>query len=223
MILMLNCSYKAKTSNTEYFFSLLKNEIEHTPLKNGNHSFTDRECKNVYIRELLKTTDKEAIENFVTELKKAESLVIGAPLYVDGLPAQAVKLLEVLLENYKGEIPKLPVYVVSNLGFYEAEQIRHLFDMVENWCKRMGMAYGGGLAIGPGPLVRALENMPLKKGLLKDAGRGLEKLAYAIVNRKKLKNYYVRTLIPRMVYLKAAHMNFDKTAKENGLKVSEVR
>ena len=214
MILMLNCSYKAKTSNTEYFFSLLRNEIG---------QMSDKKCKNIDIKDVLKKSDETAMGKFVEELKKAEAFVIGAPLYVDGLPAQAVKVLEELLENYKGEIPKIPVYVVSNLGFYEAEQIRHLLDMVENWCKRIGMAYGGGLAVGPGPMVRALEKMPLKKGLLKDAGKGLEKLAYAIVNRKKLKNYYVRTMIPRMVYLKAAHMTFDKIAKENGLKVSEVR
>lgn len=214
MILMLNCSYKVKTSNTEYFFSLLKNEMERR---------SDKECKIVNIREVLQNADKQGLDSFVSELKQADAFVIGAPLYVDGLPAQAVKLMELLLEDYKGEIPKLPVYVVSNLGFYEAEQIRHLLAMIENWCKRMGLAYGGGLAVGSGPMVRALEKMPLKKGLLKDAGRGIEKLAYAIINRKKLKNYYVRTMIPRLVYLKAAHMSFDKTAKENGLEVREVR
>lgn len=212
MILMLNCSYKVKASNTEYFFSLLKDEID---------QLSETETKVVNIREILK--DSTTIENFVSELKQAKALVIGAPLYVDGLPAQAVKLLEELLENYKGAIPKLPVYAVSNLGFYEAEQIRHLLAIVENWCKRMGFAYGGGLAVGAGPLIRAVEKLPAKEILLKDADRGVEKLAYAIVNRKRMKNYYVKTLIPRAVYLKAAHMNFDKTAKENGLKVSEVR
>lgn len=214
MILMLNCSYKVKSSNTEYFFSLLENEIEVT---------SDKNCKIVNLKGVLKDIESGSLENFVEELKKADAFVIGAPLYVDGLPAQAVKLMEVLLERYKGVIPKIPVYVVSNLGFYEAEQIRHLLAIVENWCKKMGLLYGGGLAVGAGPLVRALDKMPLKKGVLKDAGRGLEKLAYAIVNRKKLKNYYVKTMIPRLVYLKAAHMTFEKTAKENGLKVSEVR
>ena len=210
MVLMLNCSYKAKASNTEYFFSLLKCEIE---------QLSDKKCKVISIKDVLKNPEEE----FVQELKSAKALVIGAPLYVDGLPAQAVRFMEILLENYKGQLPKLPVYVVSNLWFYEAEQIRHLLAIVENWCERMGLAYGGGLAFGAGPLIRALEKMPLKTGILKDAGRGVGKLAYAIVNRKRLKNYYVKTMIPRAVYMKAAHMTFDKTAKENGLKVSEVR
>ena len=132
MILMLNCSYKVKSSNTEFFFSLLKDEIEH---------MSDRECEMVSIRDVVKSDD--TMEVFVSDLKKAKALVIGAPLYVDGLPAQAVKLMEILLEKYKGEIPKLPVYVVSNLGFYEAGQIKHLLAIVENWCKRIGFAYGG--------------------------------------------------------------------------------
>lgn len=215
MILMLNCSYKAKSSNTEYFLSLLMNEIQNTS--------TDRECKMVYIKDILINMEKGALEKFFSELKQAKALVIGSPLYVDGLPAQMVKLMEVLLENYKGKIPKIPVYVVSNLGFYEADQIRTLLAIVENWCKRMGFAYGGGLAVGAGPMVRAVEGMPLNNVLLKDVFRGIEKLAYVIICRKKLKNYCTKTLIPREVYLKAAHMNFNKTAKENGLKASEVR
>ena len=216
MILMLNCSYKAKGSNTEYFFSILKSEIE---------QISDRDYKVVNLRDVFKgqNFENEAIDGFVSDLKNAKALVIGAPLYVDGLPAQAIKLMEILLANYKGEIPKLPVYVISNLGFYEAEQIKHLLAIVENWCKRMGFLYGGGLALGAGPLIRALERMPLKKGVLKAAGLGFEKLAYAVVNRKRMKNYYVKTMIPRIVYMKAAHINFDKTAKGNGLKVSEVR
>ena len=214
MILMLNCSYKVKSSNTEYFLTLLEEEISVS---------SDKKCKHISIRNVLKDVENGSLDAFVEELKEADAFVIGAPLYVDGLPAQAVKLLELLLENYNGKLPKKPVYVVSNLGFYEAEQIKNLLAIVENWCVKMGMAYGGGLAVGAGPMVRALEKMPLKKGLLKDAGCGLEKLAYAITKRKKMKNYYVKTMIPRRVYLKAAHMTFAKSAKENGLKVKDVK
>lgn len=214
MILMLNCSYKVKSSNTEYFLRLLKNGVEQG---------SDKKCKIVNIREVLRDIENGSLESFVDELKCAKAFVIGAPLYVDGLPAQAVKVLELLLVKYKGQIPKLPVYVVSNLGFYEAEQIRHLLAIVENWCKRMGMAYGGGLAVGAGPMVRTLEKMPVNRGPLIDVGRGIKKLTYAIINRKKMKNYYIKTMIPRFVYMKAAHMTFDKTVKENGLAVKDVR
>lgn len=214
MILMLNCSYKVKSSNTEYFFELLKEELA---------GYSDKECKTVSIRDVLKDIENGSLDAFVGELKQAKAFVIGAPLYVDGLPSQAVKLLELLLDNYKGEIPKLPVYVVSNLGFYEAEQIKHLLSIVENWCDRMGMAYGGGLAVGAGPLVRALDNLPVKKAVLKDTFKGIKRLALAIAKRKKMQNYYTKTVIPRSVYLKAAHKSFDKTALENGLQIEDVR
>ena len=68
---------------------------------------------------------------FVHKLGNADAFVIGAPLYVDGLPAQAVKLLEMLLECDKSALSGKRVYVISNLGFYESEQICNLFDIVQ--------------------------------------------------------------------------------------------
>ena len=49
------------------------------------------------------------------------------------------------------------VYVVSNLGFYESEQISILLEIVKNWCSRMGFPYGGGLAIGAGEMMGSLK------------------------------------------------------------------
>ena len=95
---------------------------------------------------------------YVKKLEQAGAFVIGAPLYVDGLHAQAVKLLEMLMDF---DLSGKQVYVVSNLGFYEGQQICNLFDIVRNWCERMQMVYGGGLAIGTGPMVRDIKNLPL--------------------------------------------------------------
>ncbi len=198
MILMVNCSLKNKAGNTQYFLELLKNKLGDAEI--------------ISIKSVL----KEPLDEFAAKLQKADALVIGAPLYVDGLPSQAVKLLEMLLERYKGQIT-CPVYVVSNLGFYEAKQIQPLLDMVRNWCMRMGCTYGGGLAIGAGPLISTLKSMPLDKGLNKDIGKGLKLLSESIQNSTMMENYYTKTMIPRVVYLKAAHAMFNRTLKENGV------
>ena len=147
---------------------------------------------------------------FVKKLEQAGAFVIGAPLYVDGLPAQAVKLLEMLMDF---DLSGKQVYVVSNLGFYEGQQICNLFDIVRNWCERMQMVYGGGLAIGAGPMVRAIKNLPLvNKGIEK----GLVRLADHVRRGEAMENFYAQMKIPRVLYQQAAHMMFRQTLKENG-------
>ena len=200
MILMLNCSYKAKDSNTQYFLELLRKELE------------AEETEIINIRHVL----NGGFSEFTDKLTHAEAFVIGAPLYVDGLPAQAVKLLEMLLEAGNDSLSGKRVYVVSNLGFYEGAQICNLFEIVRNWCDCMQMVYGGGLAIGAGPMISTLKSLPLSKGLNKDIGKGLKVLAGNIRNGESMENYYAKTRIPRVVYLQAAHMMFRQTLKENG-------
>ena len=195
MILMVNCSYKASDSNTQFFLELLKEKL-------------DGESRIIPLKKVL----SDGFADFLRELEAARALVIGAPLYVDGLPAQAVKLLEMLLLCDKTPLDRKPVYVVSNLGFYEGEQICNLFDITANWCARMGMTYGGGIAIGAGPMIRATKGLPLHR----DIEKGLHRLADHIRSGAAMGNYYAKTMIPRSVYLQAAHMSFRKTQQKNG-------
>ena len=195
MILMLNCSYKASDSNTQFFLELLKEKL-------------DGESRIVPLKNVL----SGGFPDFLGELEAAEAFVIGAPLYVDGLPAQAVKLLELLLLCDRTPLDRKPVYVVSNLGFYEGAQICNLFDIVRNWCTRMGMTYGGGIAVGAGPMIRATKGLSLHR----DIEKGLHRLADHLRRGEAMGNYYAKTVIPRAVYLQAAHMSFRKTLKKNG-------
>ena len=200
MILMLNCSYKSHDSNTQFFLELLKAEL------------AVEEIQILPLRQVL----NGGFPEFVKKLEEAEAFVIGAPLYVDGLPAQAVKLLEMLLDCDKSALYGKRVYVVSNLGFYEGEQICNLLEIVRNWCARMEMTYGGGLAVGAGPMIRATQGLPLKKGLHQNIGKGLQRLADHSRKGEPMGNDYANTKIPRAVYLQAAHMTFRKTLKKNG-------
>ena len=195
MILMLNCSYKASDSNTQFFLELLEEKL-------------DEESRIIPLKKVL----SGGYADFLVELEAADAFVIGAPLYVDGLPAQAVKLLEMLLECDRTPLGRKPVYVVSNLGFYEGEQICNLFDITANWCARMGMTYGGGIAVGAGPMIRMTKGLPLHQHIT----TGLEKLADHIRAGEAMDNYYAKTRIPRLVYLHAAHISFRRTLKKNG-------
>lgn len=195
MILMLNCSYKVSDSNTQFFLELLEEKL-------------GEETRIIPLKKVL----SGGFADFLGELEAADAFVIGAPLYVDGLPAQAVKLLEMLLLCDKTPLNRKPVYVVSNLGFYEGEQICNLFDITANWCVLMGMTYGGGLAVGAGPMIRMTKGLPLHQHITK----GLQKLADHIRAGEAMGNYYAHTRIPRLVYLHAAHISFRRTLKKNG-------
>ena len=210
MIVMVNLSYKKENSNSAYFLGLLRKELDEIQTES---------YELLWIKDIL----TRQFADFIEKMKKADAVVFAAPLYVDGLPAQAVRLLERLLEEGKGEIPRIPVYVISNLGFYESSQIAHLLSMVENWCLRMDLRYGGGLAVGAGPMASALRNFSVHKWPHKQLGEGLQKMAEAVSKRTSMENQYCRSGIPRRGYLMAAHYNFGQMAKENGLKVSDIK
>lgn len=202
MICMLNCSYKGKSSNSRYFLGLLEKELE---------QLSCDQCEVIDIKSVL-TGD---IEAFINKMSQMQALVIGAPLYVDGLPAQVIKLLELLMQNGREQFPELKVYAISNLGFYEAEQIKHLFDIVENWCIKMGAQYGGGVAVGAGPMVRIVKEKLPGINLNKQTDNGIKTLAEAVSKGNVISNQYCKTVIPRWIYLMAAHNMFRKEIRKN--------
>ncbi len=201
MIYMINCSYKGRTSNSRYFLGLLENELK---------KYTDAECVVKNIKNII----TRGFEDFLRDIKDAQAIVIGAPLYVDGLPAQVVRLLEMIMERCTDQLAGKPVYVVSNLGFYEADQISHLLDIVKNWCARSGAAYGGGIAVGAGPMVRIIKEKKLPAFLYKRVDAGFDKLAQAVAKQETIDDQYCNSAVPRWVYLKAAHSMFKSELKK---------
>ena len=202
MVILLNGSLKGKKGNGYYLLQRLK-ECE------------PGECAEKSISQALKDSD-----GFVKELEGADALVIAAPLYVDGLPAQVLRLMEELYEHHAHRAKGLRVYVLSNLGFYESAQILPLMNTVRNWCARMGVVYGGGAAVGAGGMMSAFRGIPLGKGPNKALGEGLSKLACAIREGRELGNLFLQpSLVPRFAYKFAAHRMFKGAGRRNGVKV----
>ena len=204
MVVLMNGSFRGKSSNSNYFLDVLEAQL-------------NEKCERVHLNQL------KGIEEVAEKLKTAEALIIGMPLYVDGVPAQVVEFMENMYQGYKGRYQKLPVYVVSNLGFYESEQIRIQLKIVKNWCNKMGMAYGGGLAIGAGEMLGGLRNVPIKQGPNKALGEGMGKLADSIKKRVCIEDIYVEpSSFPRAFYMLAANMSWGKNVQKNGLSKKDL-
>ena len=130
--ILINCSLRGENANSKKFLDVIAGQL-----------VDDATIINL-------TSYENKLDELVDILMTGEKLVFGMPLYVDGLPSQVVRLME-LFEKHCVYDKK--VYVVSNMGFYESRQLANLMSMVKDWCKACGIEYCGGVAIGGGGMM----------------------------------------------------------------------
>lgn len=203
-VVLLNCSLRGKDSNTEKFLMRLRCLI-------------DGEVKCIRLSSFI---DKE--EELIKNLSSTGELVLGMPLYVDGIPSPVLRIMERMeQEKYSA---KKEVYVVVNNGLYESVQNRNLLSMARLWCERSGYGYGGGVAIGAGEMIgMTLKPSGSNGGPAKLAEEGIKKLAEAINSSKEIEDIYADAYrFPRFLYMLAANMGWPKAGKNNGLKRKDL-
>lgn len=177
-------------------------------------------------RKLMERTRRPAepihLKDGAPPLEGADTLVLCVPLYVDGLPAQVVRLMERMERAYRGA--PLRVYVLANMGLYESRQLANLFDAARQWCRAMGFDYCGGLGVSAGELLGVLmEHVPFRLGATRDAARGIDALADAIDGGKAMAEVYAEPhLFPRWLYLWIANVNWNRLARQNGIAPREL-
>lgn len=92
-------------------------------------------------------------------LKGADKVVFGLPLYVDGVPSHVLTFLKEMESFCKENDIKVKVYVISNGGFIEGNQNKPLMQVFENFCRRCGCEWCGGMGIGGGVMLNVLRIM----------------------------------------------------------------
>lgn len=102
-------------------------------------------------RERLRSTADHA--RILEQLRDARAVVFGLPLYVDGVPSHVLRFLEEMEIFCRENSLKLCVYCVANNGFIEGKQNAPLMQVLENFCARAGLAWGGGVGIGGGVML----------------------------------------------------------------------
>ena len=82
------------------------------------------------------------------QLRDAQAVVFGLPLYVDGVPSHVLRFLQEMEAFCRENGLKLRVYCIANNGFIEGKQNEPL-----NFCARAGLVWGGGVGIGGGVML----------------------------------------------------------------------
>lgn len=103
------------------------------------------------VNEKLRTPADHA--RILEQLRDAQAVVFGLPLYVDGVPSHVLRFLEKMEIFCRENGLKLRVYCIANNGFIEGKQNEPLMQVFENFCARAGLDWGGGVGIGGGVML----------------------------------------------------------------------
>ena len=162
------------------------------------------------------------LNSLVSLLEDVETLVLCMPLYVDGVPSQMIRLMELFERAYKGGSKK--IYLLANMGLYESCQLQSLFGAVKQWCAKMNFAYCGGLGISAGELLGELMvHVPFRFGATKKAAEGMEQLAKAVNSGSTLSDIFAEPYaFPRALYIAIANLSWNRTARANGLRPDDL-
>jgi hypothetical protein len=132
-------------------------------------------------------------------------------------------MLITLEEHIKKEKTKSIIYVIINNGFYEGRQTHIAFEIVQNWCERTGVQFGGGIGQGAGEMIGAAKNTPIKKGPFNNLGRELKLLARKIELKETFSTKYLSPYFPRFLWrFMAKHTFWHSLAHKNKLKKKDI-
>ena len=130
----INCSPKKRFCASAYFLFLQR-------LFTGGEKVTEK----------LRTLADHA--RILEQLKDAQAVVFGLPLYVDGIPSHVLRFLAEAETFCRENGLSLNVYCIANNGFIEGRQNEPLMQVFENFCARAGLTWGGGVGIGGGVML----------------------------------------------------------------------
>lgn len=136
----INGSPKRKLSVSSYLLGILRLCVSGGVVKEQVHSKKDHD---------------RVLEN----IKDADAVVFGMPLYVDGVPSHMLAFLKDMESFCREHHISVKVYVISNGGFIEGNQNRPLLQVMENFCRRSKLEWCGGIGIGGGVMLNVLRIM----------------------------------------------------------------
>lgn len=137
-ILIINGSPKKKSGTSEFL-----SKVMGCFLINGKVQYASVRTENEY-------------PMILEQLKDIDALILAVPLYVDGIPSHVLDFLQQAEKFCLENRCRFFLYVISNNGFIEGIHNKVHLKMYECWCRRVSVAWGGGIGIGGGEMLHVL-------------------------------------------------------------------
>ena len=174
----------------------------------------------VFAHKLYDSPDE--LKVLASHMQDYELIGLSFPLYVDGIPAPLVELLDAVCKNNKkSDSSKQFVFSFVNSGFPEPYHSDVAVKMTEVFAKKFGADFLGGLRIGGGGAVHGLSIESLKhrsKHLVQaldetisglDENRCIPQSAFELLSQP---------ILSKKLYLLAAKYGWGFRARKNGVK-----
>lgn len=167
---------------------------------------------------------KKSRQDDFHNILSSDAIVMAFPLYIDSVPAYLLGHL-IALEDYSklhSIKSKAKVYALINNGFFDPKQSCHAMEVVQHWCRHMGLFFGQGICVGGGGMLSGLTNVPNDKGPKKNIGNAMKELVQNINDRSGADVKYVLPNFPYFAYKFMAQRGWRYAAKKNGLKAKDL-
>ncbi|MDR1000452.1 MAG: NAD(P)H-dependent oxidoreductase [Clostridiales bacterium] len=159
--------------------------------------------------------DPSMPETAIEELQRFDAWVFAFPLYVDAVPSHLLSAMR-QIESNKAVDKDICVYAVVNLGFYDGQQARNALAVMENWCVKSRLKWGGGIGFGGGGALASMKNVPLGRGPKTSLGKVFSAFSEVILSSSSQENIYASIGLPKFLYKLVAEMGWRHMIKVHG-------
>lgn len=205
-ITLLNGSPRLNNATTKKLFELIKSNVE---IEKKQELIWSEAC---YL-------------NYSID-ENTDVLIIGTPLYFDGISGVLIAFLENLIndKNENGKYQKaIKVYGLCNCGFIEGSQNRTGLMQIEQFAQEAGFVWCGGLGLGGGGMIPEVLNAPDKASIKKPILKAINDFAKSILSEEKYEsNIFTQPDCSWMEYKRNAELGWKETCQKNGLKISDL-
>ena len=172
-----------------------------------------------------------------SELKKLiteKIIIVISPVYIDAPPSGLLKTMKdtyTLYDSIKTSLDdnKRYIFGISNCGFYEPIHTRCVLNIIEQFGRKIGRVYSGGIGIGCGQLLTSFNTVPIIDSYLKgpveksinELINHIEKLYKEEEPKAQGTNKFVNFRISKLIYKIITYFYWYSLGRKNGLKLKD--